>query len=65
MSGIFYNKYGDCIQVYCKDETGYADRINGILTLYKSLETDEVIGCQIKDVSYFVNKFDTLWEKRE
>lgn len=50
----WYNQYGDCVVFHASEEEAYADRIDLILTLYRSVETDEVIGFQVKGVRAIV-----------
>lgn len=50
----WYNRYGDCVVFHASDAPEYADRIDGILTLYRSIEDDSVIGFQIKGVQAII-----------
>jgi hypothetical protein len=45
-----YTPEGDSLTFYLKDEDSYGERIDELLTVYKSCETDEIVGCQIKGV---------------
>lgn len=47
-----YDADGDCIEFFAKPDPYYAERIDGLLTVYKSQETDEVVGSHIKGVSH-------------
>jgi DUF971 family protein len=42
---------GDCIEFFMKPDPYYAERIDGLLTVYRSQENKEIIGAQIKRVS--------------
>jgi hypothetical protein len=53
----WYNSYGDCIEYRCADEATVADRIDGVLTLYRSANDDRVIGFQLKGVKAMMDKF--------
>ena len=48
-----YDPDGDCIEFLAKPDSFYAERIDDLVTVYYSQETDEVIGSLIKDVSQF------------
>ncbi len=48
-----YDPDGDCIEFLYKPDSFYAERIDDLVTVYYSNETDEVIGSLIKDVSKF------------
>jgi len=45
-----YVPEGDSLTFYLKDEDSYGERIDELLTIYKSTKTDEIVGCQIKGV---------------
>jgi hypothetical protein len=45
-----YAPEGDSLTFYLKDEDSYGERIDDLLTIYKSFETGEIVGCQIKGV---------------
>jgi hypothetical protein len=53
----WYNGAGDCIIYQITDEAVVADRIDEILTIYRSLETEAPVGYQIKGVKALANKF--------
>lgn len=65
----WYNSYGDCLVFHASDEMGCADRIDGLLTLYRSLDTDDVVGFQVKGVQAILRKFELdgmeVWVKGE
>src|SRR5271168_62321 len=46
----WYNPDGDCIIYQMVDEAAVAERIDEILTIYRSAITEKPIGYQIKDV---------------
>ena len=48
-----YDRDGDCIEFLAKPDAFYAARIDDLVTVYYSQETDEVIGSLIKDSSRF------------
>jgi hypothetical protein len=47
----WYNPEGDCIIYQIADEAVVAERIDEVLTVYRSVITDKLIGCQIKGVA--------------
>lgn len=51
-----YDSDGDCIEFLSKPEPFYAERIDDLLTVYYSQETDEIIGSLIKGASRFCNE---------
>jgi hypothetical protein len=46
-----YDPDGDCIEFLAKPDSFHAERIDDLVTVYYSQETDEVIGALIKGVS--------------
>jgi hypothetical protein len=51
-----YDPDGDCIEFLAKPDPFYAERVDDLVTVYCSQETDEVIGSLIKGVSSFCSK---------
>ncbi|HUW30135.1 MAG TPA: hypothetical protein VM223_00825 [Planctomycetota bacterium] len=51
-----YNEFGDCIDYRTSGETAYRDRLNSLITLYRSMEDDRVIGFQIKGVTALLRR---------
>lgn len=52
----WYNRQGDCfIYHWCADEF-YREFIDDKVTIYRSVKTNEAVGCQIKGVSALVKK---------
>lgn len=48
-----YDPDGDCIEFLAKPDAFYAERVDDLVTVYYSQETNEVIGSLIKGVSRF------------
>ena len=53
----WYNGPGDCIIFQTTDEATVADRIDEVLTIYRSVETNTPVGYQIKGVRALAEKF--------
>jgi hypothetical protein len=53
-----YDRDGDCIEFLAKPDVFYAERIDDLVTVYYSQETDEVIGSLIKGVSQFCRELE-------
>jgi hypothetical protein len=47
-----YDPDGDCIEFLAKPDPFYAERVDDLVTVYYSQETDEVIGSLIKGVKH-------------
>ncbi len=56
----WYNPHGDCIIYQTTNEAIVADRIDEVLTIYRSFETSKAVGYQIKDVGAIIKLFG--WE---
>jgi hypothetical protein len=52
-----YDPDGDCIEFLAKPDPFYAERVDDLVTVYYSQETNEVTGSLIKGVSRFCNDF--------
>ena len=50
-SAPHYFADGDFVSFYFSDERCYAKRVDDLLTVYYSDETDELVGCKIKGVA--------------
>lgn len=50
----FYSKEGDFLTVFFRDADHYAERIDDRLTVYYSMEKDDLVGCKIKWVTRFL-----------
>ena len=53
----WYNPDGDCIVQKVSNEAVVADRIDELLTLYRSAEDNRAIGYQIKGVAALIRNF--------
>ncbi|MGC8561271.1 MAG: hypothetical protein ACP5O1_11405 [Phycisphaerae bacterium] len=51
-----YDPDGDCIEFFTSDDTFYAERVDDLLTVYRSQDTGEVIGSLVKGVSGLFRK---------
>ena len=51
-----YVAEGDTLIFYFKDDESYAERVDELLTVYRSLQTREMVGCQIKSVRFILEK---------
>ncbi len=56
----WYNPYGDCIVYKMVDEAAVADRVDELLTIYRSAEDNRPIGFQLKGVTAIIRKFGLL-----
>jgi hypothetical protein len=51
-----YDPDGDCIELLVKADTFYAERVDNLVTVYYSHETNEITGSLIKGVSKLCQK---------
>jgi hypothetical protein len=47
----YLSKQSDTLTVYFEGDADYSKRLSEHVTLYLSIETDEIVGCRIKGVS--------------
>ncbi len=53
----WYNPYGDCLVYKMADEAAVAERIDGLLTIYRSAVDNRPIGFQVKGIAAMIRKF--------
>ena len=53
----WYNQDGDCLVYKMASEASVADRIDELLTIYRSAEDNRPIGFQIKGIGAIIRKF--------
>lgn len=44
----WYNVAGDCMECNFRPDEFYACRVDSVLTLYRSIKTEEIVGFQVK-----------------
>jgi hypothetical protein len=52
----YYDSDGDCIEFLARPDNFYAERIDDLITVYRSEETGEVIGSLLKGVTTLCRK---------
>jgi hypothetical protein len=50
----YYSPDGDFLVFYLREDEAFAERVDDLLTVYRSLETRELVGCKIKGVRRLV-----------
>jgi len=53
----WYNPYGDCVVYQLADEPIVAERVDKVLTIYRSANDNRPIGFQIKGVLEIIGRF--------
>ena len=48
----YYGAEEDALTIYFKEDADYARRINTRVTVFLSLDSDELVGCQIKSIQH-------------
>ena len=44
----------DALTAYFEGDADYSERLNDHITLYRSLETKEIVGCRVKGISSLI-----------
>lgn len=52
----YYGYEEDALTVYIKGDADYACRLNSRVTVYRSLEDNDVVGCQIKSIRHVLDE---------
>lgn len=47
---VTYIPEGDCLEIVLAEDNYYAERINGLVTIYYSEHTDKIVGLLIKGI---------------
>lgn len=55
-----YDRDGDCIEFIADPDSYYAERVDGIVTVYYSEQSNAIIGAQIKGVSKLMKQYPGL-----
>ena len=50
----YLSKEADALTAYFEGDADYSQRLNSHITLYRSLETDEIVGCRVKGISSLI-----------
>src|SRR5438105_3692887 len=45
----WHSQRGDCMFFYLSDQRAYANRVNGDLTEYRAIDSDQLVGCKVKN----------------
>ena len=53
----YFSKPGDFLSHFFRDEDHYAERVDGFLTVYKSIASDETVGFKVKGIEHLVREF--------
>src|SRR5262249_38691596 len=48
---------GDFVSCFLSDQLAYEERLDGLVTVYRSVETNEMVGCKIKGVKLLLQDF--------
>lgn len=59
----YYSQHGDALIFYFKDDPSYGERVDSLLTVYRSMETNELVGCEIKGVRSILEKLGSFGVK--
>jgi hypothetical protein len=49
------NQEADVLTVYFEGDADYSERLNDHVTLYRSIDTNEVVGCRIKGIADLID----------
>jgi hypothetical protein len=59
----FYSKEGDFLTYYFRGDEAYADRVDDILTVYRSMESNELVGFKIKGVRHLMETLSDFYRE--
>jgi len=47
----YVSEQADSLTVYFEGDADFSERLNDHITLYRSLETNEIVGCRVKGIA--------------
>ncbi len=47
----YVSEAADALTVHFKQDADYSEKLNDHITVYRSLETNEIVGCRVKGIS--------------
>jgi len=56
----FYSPDGDFLTFYFREDDHYAERVDELLTVYLSMDTQELVGCKVKGVRRILDTLGKL-----
>ncbi len=56
----YYCPDGDTLTFYFRDEEAYSERVDELLTVYKSIENSELVGCKVKGVAGLIDRLKSF-----
>ena len=56
----YYGAEEDALMFYFRNSPDYAQRINSVVTIYLSMDDNELVGCQIKGVGRILRELGQL-----
>jgi hypothetical protein len=56
-----YNRLGDSLSLYLSDQPAYSQRVDEILTVYRTIDGGELVGCKIKGVSHLAKNVASIF----
>lgn len=55
-----YSHQGDLVIYYFRNAASYAQRVDELLTVFRSFETNELVGCKIKGIQNILRTAGTF-----
>lgn len=55
-----YSRDGDTLSYYFRNDEAYSERVDDLLTVYKSIATDELVGCKVKGITRLLDRLKSF-----
>lgn len=55
-----YSREGDTLTYFFRNDEAYSERVDDLLTIYKSIESQELVGCKIKGVRRLIKRLENF-----
>ena len=57
-SSCYYCPEADALNLHFRADEYYAERVDDRLTVYLSLDSDQLVGCQVKGIRHTLHRFE-------
>jgi hypothetical protein len=55
---VFYNKAGNCLEVYLSNSDYYSDYVDNTLSILRDMNSNEIVGFVVNNIDYIVTGRD-------
>lgn len=60
-----YSELGDFLTIFFNDAPAYSERVDAVLTVYRSMANGDIVGCKIKGVSALAENVANIFSMQD